>query len=402
MALTKTVQYYLARFGAHAVAPRRRRRRHLHRRERAAARAATSSWSSRSRPRSCSSSTSCAGAGCSRSSRSGLWGFISIVVGTIYPAVIQRSSCSRTSSRVEQPYIKRNIDATRAAFGLDNITIADVRLRRRAHAGRGRRREQADARQRAALGPGAAAPGAVQVTEEITPFYSFSDVDVDRYKVGGKTRRRRVTRVGARARPRAAARATRGRTSTSCTRTASASIAAARQRASTATSRATCSPTSRRPASSMHRLKQPDVYFGEGLSRLLGRRHQGRRAGGERRERHAKATKYSGNGGREGVEPAAQARVRAAVRRLQPLVLGPGHDQLAGPLHPRRQGAGADRRAVPAVGRRPVRGRARRPDPVGARRLHHDEPLPVLAVDPSRTCRRAAGSTPTSTTCATR
>ena len=41
MALTKTVQYYLARFGAHDVAPRRRRRRDLHRREGAAARAAT-------------------------------------------------------------------------------------------------------------------------------------------------------------------------------------------------------------------------------------------------------------------------------------------------------------------------------------------------------------------------
>ena len=40
----------------------------------------------------------------------GLWGFISIVVGTIYPAFIQTlQSCSRTSSRSEQPYIERNI-----------------------------------------------------------------------------------------------------------------------------------------------------------------------------------------------------------------------------------------------------------------------------------------------------
>ena len=52
----------------------------------------------------------------------GLWGFISIVVGTIYPAVIQRFVVQPNEYAREQTYIKRNIDATRAAFGLDKIT----------------------------------------------------------------------------------------------------------------------------------------------------------------------------------------------------------------------------------------------------------------------------------------
>src|SRR3954468_6443373 len=51
----------------------------------------------------------------------GLWGFISIVVGTIYPAYIQRIQVQPNEFSREEPYIKRNIEATRAAFGLDKI-----------------------------------------------------------------------------------------------------------------------------------------------------------------------------------------------------------------------------------------------------------------------------------------
>ena len=53
----------------------------------------------------------------------GLWGFISIVVGTIYPAIIQRFVVQPNEYAREQTYIKRNIDATRAAFGLDKIHV---------------------------------------------------------------------------------------------------------------------------------------------------------------------------------------------------------------------------------------------------------------------------------------
>jgi uncharacterized membrane protein (UPF0182 family) len=51
----------------------------------------------------------------------GLWGFISIVVGTIYPAYIQRFSVKPNEFTKEAPYITRNIAATRYAFGIDHV-----------------------------------------------------------------------------------------------------------------------------------------------------------------------------------------------------------------------------------------------------------------------------------------
>jgi uncharacterized membrane protein (UPF0182 family) len=51
----------------------------------------------------------------------GLWGFISIVVGTVVPVTVQRFTVQPNELAREQPYIERNITATRAAFGLDKI-----------------------------------------------------------------------------------------------------------------------------------------------------------------------------------------------------------------------------------------------------------------------------------------
>jgi hypothetical protein len=47
----------------------------------------------------------------------GLWGFVSIVIGTIYPAGVQRFSVSPNEFQSEERYLARNIEATRAAFG---------------------------------------------------------------------------------------------------------------------------------------------------------------------------------------------------------------------------------------------------------------------------------------------
>ena len=49
----------------------------------------------------------------------GLWAFVSLVVGTIYPAASSSSRSSPNEFQTEQTYIDRNIRATRDAFGLD-------------------------------------------------------------------------------------------------------------------------------------------------------------------------------------------------------------------------------------------------------------------------------------------
>ena len=52
----------------------------------------------------------------------GLWAFISLVIGTIYPAIVQEVKVGPNEFANEQQYITRNIRATRDAYGLSNIT----------------------------------------------------------------------------------------------------------------------------------------------------------------------------------------------------------------------------------------------------------------------------------------
>ncbi|HEY6797386.1 MAG TPA: UPF0182 family protein [Kineosporiaceae bacterium] len=46
-----------------------------------------------------------------------------ILLNGIYPAIVQRFQVKPSEQSLEAPYIKRNIDATRAAFGLDNVEV---------------------------------------------------------------------------------------------------------------------------------------------------------------------------------------------------------------------------------------------------------------------------------------
>ncbi len=56
----------------------------------------------------------------------GLWAFVAILVGAIYPAFVQWRTVNPAESTREALYIERNIGATRAAFGLDTITSEQV------------------------------------------------------------------------------------------------------------------------------------------------------------------------------------------------------------------------------------------------------------------------------------
>src|SRR5207237_5666849 len=52
----------------------------------------------------------------------GLWSFVSVIIGGIYPTIIQKASVEPNELQKESRYIQRNINATRAAFGLDTVT----------------------------------------------------------------------------------------------------------------------------------------------------------------------------------------------------------------------------------------------------------------------------------------
>src|SRR5690606_476717 len=51
----------------------------------------------------------------------GLWIFVAVVVGGIYPQYVQRFQVSPNELARERPYIERNITATQHALGLENI-----------------------------------------------------------------------------------------------------------------------------------------------------------------------------------------------------------------------------------------------------------------------------------------
>jgi uncharacterized membrane protein (UPF0182 family) len=109
-----------------------------------------------------------------------------IVIGGIYPAVVQRFQVTPNAQTLEAPYIKRNIDATRSAYGLGDIKPQQYTAQTAA---------SADALVRdAAKVPGIRLidPTIVSDTfkqlEQIRPFYTFPDsLDVDRYSIDGKT-----------------------------------------------------------------------------------------------------------------------------------------------------------------------------------------------------------------------
>ena len=53
----------------------------------------------------------------------GLWAFVAIVMGGIYPLIIQRLRVEPAESTREQEYIEYNIASTRLAMGLDDVKI---------------------------------------------------------------------------------------------------------------------------------------------------------------------------------------------------------------------------------------------------------------------------------------
>ncbi|MDP9297183.1 MAG: UPF0182 family protein [Actinomycetota bacterium] len=115
-----------------------------------------------------------------------LLGIVSVILGTAVPAFVQHFSVKPQEQQRELPYIQRNIEGTRAAFGLDTIhssqlaagssvtpsdiqandaTVSNVRLWR----------------------PTILAQN-FQSLQRIRQYYDFNDVDVDRYQIGNQRR----------------------------------------------------------------------------------------------------------------------------------------------------------------------------------------------------------------------
>ena len=110
-----------------------------------------------------------------------------VVVGGIYPAIVQRFQVQPNQQAKEATYIQRNIDATRQAYGLTNIDVTSYPAVTTATAGQLRQDADTTASIRL-LDPQIVAPSFRQL-QQIRGFYDFPDtLSVDRYTVNGQSR----------------------------------------------------------------------------------------------------------------------------------------------------------------------------------------------------------------------
>jgi len=111
---------------------------------------------------------------------------IVVAVGGIYPALIQSLKVRPSEKSLEVPYIKRNIDATRAAYGFDQIKVAayDTKTIAQPNA---LRSDAATVPGIRLIDPNIVSPTFKQL-EASKGYYQFADVlDVDRYRIDGKS-----------------------------------------------------------------------------------------------------------------------------------------------------------------------------------------------------------------------
>jgi hypothetical protein len=112
----------------------------------------------------------------------GLWGFVSIVVGTIAPAATQQFSVKNSELSKETPYIARNITATRQAYGLEAFTVTSL------ESGSAITRDQVEAAgstlDQVRVWDPMKLESQFNELQAFRSYYRFSDLDIDRYRFG--------------------------------------------------------------------------------------------------------------------------------------------------------------------------------------------------------------------------
>lgn len=110
---------------------------------------------------------------------------IVVAVGGIYPALVQSLKVRPSEKSLEVPYIQRNINATRAAYGFDKIQVKPYDTKTVAAPGQ-LRGDAATVPGIRLIDPNIVSPTFKQL-EASKGYYQFADVlDVDRYEIDGK------------------------------------------------------------------------------------------------------------------------------------------------------------------------------------------------------------------------
>ncbi|MCM3263015.1 UPF0182 family protein [Streptomyces thermoviolaceus] len=112
----------------------------------------------------------------------GLMVLSAILIGGLYPAIVQKFQVQPNEQAKEAPYVARNIKATREAYGIDDVKVTD-------YAGTSTTKDKATLRDDVAktasiriLDPNIVSP-TFQQLQQVRNYYAFPDtLDVDRYR----------------------------------------------------------------------------------------------------------------------------------------------------------------------------------------------------------------------------
>lgn len=114
----------------------------------------------------------------------GLWFLVALTAGTIYPAAVQALKVNPAQNTLEQPYIQRNINATRTAMGIAHVastpypatsTLSATQLS-----------ANGDTLSNVRLWDPLQSNAAYQKLQDIRSYYQFNTLALDRYMVNGK------------------------------------------------------------------------------------------------------------------------------------------------------------------------------------------------------------------------
>ena len=316
-----------------------------------------------------------------------------VVIGGIYPAYTQQFRVKPNEIQRERPFISRNIEATRAAYGIKDAEVTDYQASQDATPAQ-LRAEASRVESARLLDPNELAPTFEQLQRRTFYFGVNNSLDIDRYEVGGQQQdfvvAAREVQIGNLA---------DNQRSWINERLAythgNGLIAAPADRVDVEGRPIFVDPDA---ADSPVRLEQPRIYFGElspsysivntdqaeidgpvgGIDGAADAPATARRTGGGRR-RAPGDLQLRRQGRRPAVEHRPQAAVRPELPRAEPAAVRRHHRRQPAAEHPRAARARAEGRAVPRARHRPLSGGGRRADRLDRRRLHDEQRLPVLA-----------------------
>ena len=111
----------------------------------------------------------------------------SVLIQSVYPGIIQQFQVKPSESSKEAPYIQKNIDATRTAYGLSGVKVTDYQATISTSAGQ-LSKDAATISNIRLMDPNVLSATFRQL-QQIKPYYTFPEsLDIDRYKVNGVQR----------------------------------------------------------------------------------------------------------------------------------------------------------------------------------------------------------------------